>query len=267
MSRKPESTWALVTGASSGIGYELCRIFAKKGHNLILVARSRDRLREVAGELAAWGVEAQVIAKDLARPEAAEELFQEVQQETPAGVDILVNNAGFASFGPFAESDLDRERQMMQLNMAALTELTHRFLKEMVARGQGRILNVSSTAAFQPGPLMAVYYASKAYVLSFSQALAEELRGTGVTATALCPGPTKTDFQERAGMEDSRLAKDALLMDAETVAQAGYEGLMKGKQIVIPGLSNKALAQAVRFVPRTLLPRVVRAVQARERET
>jgi len=195
----------LITGASRGIGLELAKLFARDGFDLVLVARNESDLANVADELRRNdGVSVTVIPKDLSLPTAAEELYQELQRED-IEVDILVNNAGFGLYGPFSSTDLRKELQMMQLNMVTLTQLVKRFLPEMLGRRSGKILNVSSTAAFTPGPNVAVYFASKAYVQSFTEALAEELKGTGVSATALCPGPTSTDFAERAGMAETRL--------------------------------------------------------------
>jgi short-subunit dehydrogenase len=255
---------ALVTGASGGIGRELAREFAAGGYDLVLVARSGDKLEELAAELRQrHGVAARVLAKDLGGPESPDEIFHELEV---AGIsaDVLVNNAGFATYGPFAETDLAAELDEIQLNVAALTHLTKRFLPGMLARRRGGVLNVASTTGFQPGPLMAVYYATKAYVLSFSEALAEELRGTGVTVTALCPGPTATGFQARADMEGSRLFTGFLkVMDAATVARAGYEGFRAGRRIVVPGLLNKLLIQSVRVSPRSLVTRIVRGMQAK----
>jgi uncharacterized protein len=258
-----ERQTALVTGASSGIGLELAREFAAGGYNLVLVARSEKKLEELAAELRdRHGVDARVLAKDLSKPQAPDELFQEAGAPTP--VDVLVNNAGFATFGPFAETDLGRELEELQVNVVALTHLTKKFLPGMLARRRGGVLNVASTAAFQPGPLMAVYYATKAYVLSFSEALAEELRGTGVTVSVLCPGPTATEFSARADMQDSGLFKGMLAVaDARSVARAGYEGFRAGKRIVIPGLLNKVGAQSIRLTPRGLATRVVKGMQAR----
>jgi short-subunit dehydrogenase len=176
---------------------------------------------------------------------------------------VLVNNAGFATYGAFAETALEPELAELQLNVVTLTELAKRLLPGMLERRWGRILNVASTAAFQPGPLMAVYYATKAYVLSFSEALAEELRDSGVSVTALCPGPTASGFQQRAAMEDSKLVAGRKLMDAATVARAGYAAMMAGQRVVIPGLGNRLLAQSYRVSPRRLLTHVVRRMQER----
>jgi short-subunit dehydrogenase len=250
---------AVITGASGGIGLELAKVFAAHGHGLVLTARSGDRLREIAADLSRQhGIEARAVPLDLARPGAAQKLWDEVGG-VPVG--FLVNNAGFATYGPFRETALTEELDEIQLNVAALTALTKLALPGMLEHRFGRILNVASTAAFQPGPLMAVYYATKAYVLSFSEALAEELEGTGVRVTALCPGPTSTGFQSRAGMEGSKLFERAPALDAASVARLGYEGAVRGRRIVIPGLANRLAAQSYRFVPRRLMTRVVRRLQ------
>jgi short-subunit dehydrogenase len=251
---------ALVTGASGGIGLELARLFAADNYDLVLVARSEDKLRQIAEELSArFNISARALASDLARPEAPEEIFDELSAANVA-VDVLVNNAGFGSYGLFAEGDERTQLEMLQVNVVALTHLTRLFLPGMIARRGGRVLNVASTAAFQPGPLMAVYYATKAYVLSFSEAIANELAGTSVTVTALCPGPTETGFVAAAGMEKSKLF-EANVMDARAVAVAGYRGMNEGKTVVIPGLRNRVMARAVSFAPRGLVTKVVRRVQ------
>ncbi|HEX7312682.1 MAG TPA: SDR family oxidoreductase [Pyrinomonadaceae bacterium] len=251
---------ALVTGASGGIGEELARLFAADGHDLVLVARSRDKLARLAEELKGkHGVAARVLAADLARPESPREIFDELQG-AGVGVDALVNNAGFGSYGLFAETDLKSELDLLQVNVVALTHLTKLFLPGMLARRRGYVMNVASTAAFQPGPLMAVYYASKAYVLSLSEALTNECAGTGVTVSALCPGPTATGFVAAAGMGDSKLF-DRAVMDARTVAVDGYRGLLAGKTIVIPGFRNNLLARSIGFFPRNLVTKVVRGIQ------
>ena len=256
------SKTALITGASGGIGYELALLFARDGFDCIVVARSQDKLKELAIRIEReHHVKTLVIVKDLSRASAIDEIYEEV---TAAGlaVDVLVNNAGFPVFGLFVETDLQTELEMLQVNVIALTALTKLFLKGMVERRGGRILNLASTAAFEPGPLMAVYYASKAYVLSFSEALANELRGSGVTVTALAPGPTRTGFQKRGQLEDSRLVQGEIA-DAASVALAGYRGLMAGKTIVIPGFSNKLIPWIVRVSPRGVVTRVVRRMQER----
>ena len=256
------SKTALITGASGGIGYELALLFAGDVYDCILVARSQNKLKELAERLEReHRVKTLVLAKDLAKPSAVDEIYEEVTAAS-MHVDVLVNNAGFPVFGPFVETDLQVELEMLQVNVIALTALTKLFLKGMVERRAGRILNLASTAAFLPGPLMAVYYASKAYVLSFSQALSNELHGTGVTVTALSPGPTRTGFQKRGVMEDSRLVQGQIA-DAASVALAGYRGLMAGKTIVIPGFTNKLIPWVVRLSPRGVVTRVVRRMQER----
>jgi uncharacterized protein len=244
----------LITGASSGIGLELARVFARERYDLVLVARNQKRLEEIAQELKS--VRVQVLAKDLSRPEAPHVIFAAVPR-----IDVLVNNAGFGVYGKFIETPLEDELNMLQVNMAALVALTKLYLPGMVAAGSGKVMNVASTAAFQAGPLMAVYYATKAFVLSFSEAIANELKGTGVTVTALCPGPTATGFQERGKMEDSGLVKGKKIMDARTVAEIGYRGLMAGQTIVITGFKNLALAFGVRFVPRAMAAQIARRLQ------
>ena len=254
---------ALITGASGGIGLELARLFAAGGYDLVLVARSADKLEELAGELRKHGGAVRVLAKDLARPESPEEVFRALEAAGVA-VDVLVHTAGFATYGPFVEIDLGRELEELQLNVVTLTHLTKKLLPGMLARRRGGVLNVASTAGFQPGPLMAVYYATKAYVISFSEALAEELSGTGVTVSVLCPGPTATGFQRRAGMEASKLFSGMLqVADAAAVARAGYEGFRAGKRIVIPGLLNKVGVQSIRVSPRALAAKLVKRMQER----
>ncbi len=247
---------ALITGASSGIGLELARVFAREGFDLVLVARNRNRLEQIAQELKSEDRHVAVLAKDLSSPETPHEVFAAVPN-----VQVLVNNAGFGVFGKFADTGLVEDLNMMQLNMAALVALTKLYLPGMVAAKNGRVCNVASTAAFQPGPLMAIYYATKAFVLSFSEAIANELKGTGVTVTALCPGPTASGFQERSKMEDSGLVKGKKIMDARTVAEAGYKGLMAGKILVIPGFKNSLMARSVGLMPRSIITQMVRKLQ------
>jgi short-subunit dehydrogenase len=245
---------ALITGASAGIGLELARVFAREKYRVVLVARNQKRLEEIAQELRP--ADSQVLAIDLSLPGAPEEIHGKAPK-----VDVLVNNAGFGLFGKFVEKGLAEELNMMQLNMTALVALTRLYLPGMIAAGGGKVMNVASTAAFQPGPLMAIYYATKAFVLSFSEAIGNELEGTGVIVSTLCPGPTTSDFQERAQMQKSGLVKGRKMMDARTVAEAGYRGLMAGKTVVIPGLANKLMAQSIRFSPRSMVTKVVRRIQ------
>ena len=256
------SKTALITGASGGIGYELALLFARDRFDCILVARSRDKLDELAARLESeFRVKTLVVARDLSKPTAVDEIYEEVSAASMS-IDVLVNNAGFPVYGRFVDTDWQTELDMLQVNVVALTALTKLFVRGMVERRNGRILNLASTAAFVPGPLMAVYYASKAYVLSFSQALANELQGTGVTVTALAPGPTRTGFQKRGVMEDSRLVRGQIA-DAKSVATAGYRGMMRGKTIVIPGFSNKLIPWVARVSPRGAVTRVVRRMQER----
>ncbi len=260
-SRHPSRSTALVTGASSGIGRELARVLAAQGHDLILTARHDGPLRELAAEVQSrHGITARVLPEDLATTGGPGRLHARLADDGLA-VDVLVNNAGFGEYGPFAASDPERDAAMLQLNVQALTLLTRLLLPGMLARGQGRILNVASTAAFFPGPLMAVYYASKAYVLSLSEALAAEVSGTGVTVTCLCPGPTRTGFQEEAHMEGVRLVRRPL-MDAARVARAGYAGMRRGRTIVVPGMLNRLMILAPRFLPRRMAAALVRWAQA-----
>ena len=253
---------ALVTGASGGIGEAIARELAGRGHDLVLVARSVDALDALASDLsAAYGITATVVAADLAQAGAGRALAAELARRGLV-VDVLVNNAGFADFGDFAHADLDKTTQMLNLNVVTLTELTHELLAPMLERGRGRVMNVASTAAFLPGPLMAVYYATKAYVLSFSEAVAEELKGSGVTVTALCPGPTASGFQARADMEDSKLVKGKKVMDAATVARIGVDAMESGRSVAICGFKNKVQAAMPRFLPRSLVPPMVKRAQA-----
>ena len=252
---------ALVTGGSGGIGFELAKVLARHGHDVVLVARNRDTLEAAAGQLEGkYDISAHVFAADLRRREAPENIFDFLRNEN-IPVDVLVNNAGFGLGGEFAETELQRELEMIQVNIAALTHLTKLFVPPMIRRRSGRVLNVASTAAFVPGPLMAVYYATKAYVLSFSQALAEELRNSGVTVTALCPGATDTDFADAAHVTNSRLFTAFGVADASDVAEYGFAAMMSGKRIAIPGIKNKIIAQANRLAPRALTAKIARMAQ------
>lgn len=251
--------FALITGASEGLGREFAKFFARDGYSLVLVARNKTRLEAIAAELsAAHPVDVRILSKDLSSPTAAVEL-KTVLDEQKIPIEILVNNAGFGVHGLFHQMDWKATEDMLNLNMITLTHLTRLFLPGMLQRGQGKILNVASTAAFQPGPFMACYFASKAYVLSFTQALAEELSGTGVTVTAFCPGPTRTQFQKRSDTEDIR--ENAFSMEAAPTVEAAYRGLMKGKRLVIPGFTNKLLAILVRLAPQKLVVKVTRFLE------
>jgi short-subunit dehydrogenase len=249
---------ALLTGASGGIGYELAKLFAKDRYNLVLVARSGEKLNQLATELQTQhGIRVSVVPVDLAEPAAPRFLFDQLRRER-IHVDILVNNAGFGVFGEFSQMPEAEILDQIQLNITALTRLTRLFLAPMIERGAGRIMNVASTAAFQPGPLMAVYYASKAYVLSFSEALANEVRRSGVTVCCFCPGATNTGFAKRAGLEGSRLFKQIGAMNVAAVASDGYRGMMAGRTLVISGMHNWLVAESVRFAPRKLVTAVSR---------
>ena len=249
----------LITGASGGIGYELAKLFARDRHNLILVARSGDRLAHVATELSALGVTVKIVTLDLAIPAAAKVLFDQLQNENVA-VDVLVNNAGFGALGEFATMPEEQILGQIQLNVTALTELTRLFLPPMLARRSGRIMNVASTAGFQPGPLMAVYYATKAFVISFSEAIADEVRNSGVSVTCFCPGATDTGFAQRAGNANTRVFKRFGAMNADRVALDGYRAVMEGKTMAISGIQNWLVAESTRFAPRKLVTAISRWV-------
>lgn len=256
---------ALITGASGGIGLELAELFAQDGHDLVLVARSGDRLEQIATRFAIkYKVYSKVVVADLSQQEAPQQVFDMLKQDG-THVNVLVNNAGFGNYGYFRETDLQKELGMMQLNMVSLTHLTKLFLQQLAPGQPAKVLNVASTAAFPPGPLMAVYYASKAYVLSFSEALAAEQEGTNVSVTVLCPGATATDFKDNANLEGSGIFKGPLVADARTVAKAGYEGMLAGDVVVLPGLHTKLLPLIVRVMPRGFVRRMVKRVQEKRK--
>lgn len=246
---------ALITGASTGIGYELAKIFARERWNLVLLARHRPRLMEVSEHLAReHGIRTQIIVADLGHPRVPEEVYSQlVETQTP--IHCLVNNAGFGANGDFGELPLDLQLNMIQTNITSLVELTHKLLPQIIYF-KGKILNVASTAAFQPGPHMAIYYATKSFVLSFSEALAEELVPKGVQVSTLCPGPVITEFQKRAGIENTSLVKGPMLVPAVEVARQAYEGLMQNKRLIIPGLLNKVGVQGLRLAPRKLVTKI-----------
>lgn len=253
----PQPT-ALITGASAGIGRELAKLFAQDHYNLVLVARTGSRLAQLATGLEQqFEIAAKPVALDLASAVARQFLFDQLERESIA-IDVLVNNAGYGKLGAFAEVAYQEGAGQIELNVTALTHLTKLFLSPMLERKSGKILNVASTAGFQPGPLMAVYYATKAYVISFSEALANELQGTGVTVTCLCPGATDTEFQSRAGTEQTTLFRKMRPMDASEVARDGYRALLKGKPLVISGLRNRLLMESLRISPRRIVTAVSR---------
>jgi uncharacterized protein len=254
---------ALITGASGGIGEALARTLAQHGYDLILVARTASKLEALGAELSTKnGIQTTSISSDLSAFDASEKLMTELENRK-LNVDVLVNNAGFGEYGEFATGDPVKQQQMISLNIMTLTMLTRALLPKMLERKFGRVMNVASTAAFMPGPLMSVYYASKAYVLSFSEALGEELLGTGVTVTALCPGPTESDFQARAAMQDSKLVQGKTLMTSREVAEQGVAALERGQRVVIPGIINQIQAQASRFLPRAIVPGIIKNIQGR----
>jgi uncharacterized protein len=252
---------ALVTGASNGIGLELARIHASKGGNLVLVARNLEKLNDIKAELEKkFNIKVYTIGKDLSKPDAALEVYNETNQQK-IQVDYLINNAGFGDFGMFVETDWQKELQMINLNITTLTQFTKLYVQDMVKRGNGKIMNVASTAAFQSGPTMAVYYATKAYVLSFSEAVDNEVSDKGVTVTTLCPGATESGFQAAAAMEESALVKGKKLPSAKEVAEYGYTSMMNGKTVAIHGMMNYIMANSVRFTPRAMVVKLTRLIQ------
>jgi uncharacterized protein len=258
-----ERRTALITGASSGFGAGFAKLFARDGFDVVLVARSGAVMEELAQELEErHGIAATVLPKDLSRPGACHDIVENLRQRH-VRVDALVNNAGFAQYGPFADGDPAELVDMLHVNVVALSELTRAFLPGMVERGWGRILNLGSVGSFAPAPMTAAYAATKAYVLSLSLALQDELRGTGVTVTALCPGPTETGFQARAEMADSKLVAGRRLDSADEVVHAGYEAMRKGRPYLVTGATSRAFAFGSRFLPRMTTARIAGNSQRR----
>ena len=252
---------ALITGASSGIGLELAEICARQGENLVLVARNIIKLNELKSKLEKqYKVKVLNISKDLSLPNSAQQVYDEINQQN-ISIDYLINNAGFGDYGMFYETDWNKEMKMINLNIATLTHLTKLYLKDMVPKGEGKIMNVASTAAFQSGPTMAVYYATKAFVLSFSEAVSNEVRDKGISITVLCPGATKSGFQDAAELNQSKLVRGRKLPSSKEVAEFGYKAMMKGKTVAIHGLLNKILAFSVRIFPRAMVVKVTRFIQ------
>jgi uncharacterized protein len=257
------SKTALITGSSNGIGYELAKIHAEKGDNLVLVARSISKLDELKKELEVKNkILVYTICKDLSLPDAAREVYDELKQKNIT-IDYLINNAGLGDFALFAESDWEKQKKMINLNITALTHLTWLFLTDMIKQGSGKIMNVASTASFQPGPTMSVYFATKAFVLSFSEALDTEVRDKGITVTALCPGSTESGFHA-AAMGDSGLVKERRLPSSKQVADYGYRAMMKGRTVAIHGILNAIMANAVRFIPRSVIVKSVKKIQLKK---
>ena len=252
---------ALITGASSGIGLEFAKLLASKGIDLVLVARSSDKLNKIRTDLEQqFRIKVKIIIQDLALKDAPQKIYDEILSAN-MNIDFLINNAGIGELGNFTETDWKKEEQMINLNVMALVHLTKLFLKEMVKRRSGKILNISSTAAFQPGPGMSVYFASKSFVLHFSEAINYEVKKTGVTVTALCPGPTDSDFKEDANMQDSRLFKNKKVATATEVAEFGYREMMKGKSVAVHGIKNYLLAISNRFAPRNMVTAIAAKFQ------
>jgi hypothetical protein len=248
---------ALITGASVGIGYELAKQFAAGGYNLLLVARNEDRLKAVCEEAKRMGVQADYVARDLSQPDGPIAVYADTLEKR-IEVDVVVNNAGFGLLGPFDQLELQPQLDMIQVNVSTLVELTHRFLPGMVQRNQGGVLNVASTAAYQAGPLMSIYYATKAFVLSFTEAIAEELSETDLKISALCPGPTESEFRSRAKLDQGPVTQSKLIpqMTAEAVAYAGYRGFRRGKRVIVPGLMNKLGVQSTRLGTRRMATKI-----------
>ena len=258
------SKTALITGSSNGIGYELAKVHAENGDNLVLVARSKSKLDELKKELEEkHKISVYTIGKDLSIPGAAREVYDEIKKNN-ISIDYLINNAGFGDFGLFAESDWTKQEQMINLNVTTLTHFTRLFLPEMINRGSGKILNLASTASFQPGPTMSVYFATKAFVLSFSEAVNNEVRENGITITALCPGATRSGFQAAASLQDSKMFEGNNFPTSREVAEYGYRAMMKGKAVAIHGFKNSILANSVRFAPRSLVVKAARKMQAKK---
>lgn len=254
------SKTALITGASSGIGLELAKIHAANNDHLIIVARSEEKLNNLKAELEQkFKISVTTIVKDLSLPQSAQELYDTIKRNN-LKVDYLINNAGFGDFGLFVNNSLEKAQKMIHLNITSLTELCHLFLQDMTLQKVGKIMNVASTAAFQPGPMMAVYFATKAYVLSFSEALANEVKPFGITVTALCPGITQSGFLNVAQMQESKIVKGRTLVSSKQVAEFGYKAMLSGKNVAIHKTLNYVLANANRFVPRNLSVKIARFV-------
>ena len=256
----------LITGASGGFGAQFAKLFAKDGCNLVLTARSTDKLNEIKRNLEGeYGVDVTVVTKDLSHPSAADEIFA-FTQNNGIDIDVLVNNAGFGILGRFAATDIAQQQEMINLNVLSLTKLCRLYLPYMIEQKYGRILNVASIASFAPGPLMATYYASKAYVLSFSDALATELKGTGVMVTALCPGPVNTGFADRAGFKNNVMFSGKADGKVKQVSEYGYNAMNRGKTIALPDMLCKLGAFGVRLAPRAVAKQFIYKMQSSRTE-
>lgn len=247
--------YTLITGASTGIGYEIAKLFAKDKHNLILVARNENKLQAAKNELIKYNVQVKILSLDLSKNEDIQSLFNYVEINK-LNVDILVNNAGIGTFGDFNEIEWEKEEALIDINIKVLTKLTKYFLPRIIECKNGGLLNVASTAAFCSGPRMAAYYASKAYVLNLTEAIYEECKDSGIKISCLCPGPVKTTFQDKAGIKKSESAKK-YLMNVEEVAKVSYKDFKKGKLIIIPGMKNKLLVMGNKFLPRRISRKII----------
>jgi uncharacterized protein len=255
------SRTALITGSSGGIGYELAKIHARNGGDLVLVARSKNKLDDLKTELVEkHGISVHTIGKDLSIPGSAKEIYDELNTLS-ISIDYLINNAGFGDFGLFESCDWEKQEQMINVNILALTHLTRLFLPHMITRGSGRIMNLASTASFQPGPTMSVYFASKAFVLSFSEAINNEVEDRGISVTALCPGSTESGFHQ-VTLGEGKLVKKRKIPSSEAVAKYGYKSMMKGKAVAIYGLKNAVMANLVRIGPRSVVVKMARKIQS-----
>ena len=255
---------ALITGASSGIGRELAIIHAQNGHNLVLIARRKDRLKKLKKELEEkYETKVVLFSIDLSEEDAPEQIFRFTEKHK-INIDFLINNAGVGDYGFFHNSDWKRQKSMLNLNIKTLTHLTHLYLPGMIKKDRAYIMNVASTAAFQPGPLMSVYYASKHYVLAFSEALANELSDTAVTVTTLCPGPTESEFQQKANMQKSKLFDLMPVASSKDVAEYGFKAMLNGKRVAVYGAGNKFLAKVVGLFPRNMVTAIARRIQERK---
>jgi len=252
---------ALITGSTSGIGFELAYIHARQEGNLVLIARSKDKLEQIKKDLESnYKINVYIIEKDLSLKDSAKDVYDELVKNKIT-VDYLINNAGFGDYGFFNDADWGKLERMINLNITALTHLTKLFLKDMIKRGDGKIMNVASTAAFQSGPTMAVYFATKAYVLSFSEAINNEVQNSGVTVTVLCPGATQSGFQAAASQQESRMVKGRKLISSKAVAEFGYNAMLKGKAVAIQGILNYLVANSIRFFPRSMVVKLTRFIQ------
>jgi uncharacterized protein len=254
----------LITGASSGIGMELAKICAREGHNLVITARREENLKSLKSELEAlYSVNVQLFVCDLTEQKSPDNLYR-YTKENGIEIDLLINNAGVGDYGFFKETEWSRQQAIIDLNITALTRLTHLYLPRMLETGSGKIMNISSMAGFLPGPLMSVYYASKNYVTAFSEALANELKGTGISVTVLCPGPTESEFQRKANMQKSRLFDMFPVPGSAEVSEYGYRAMIKGKRVAIFGLHNRFLVSIMGLFPRNFLTAVARFIQERK---